>query len=98
MFVDNERNMRNLKSFLSRLGSWHVGYSDAFVHLLAAGNRAKHILFTKQYLKAQRNIVLDNLLGVSERTELHQSVYVPILIFTFSITPENVSYQWSLSF
>ena len=64
MLVDGDGNMRNLTTFLSDLGSWHVGYSDAFVHLLAAGNKAKDILYRHSLPQAQRYILLDDLLQV----------------------------------
>ena len=65
MLVDSKGNMRNLTSVLGDLGSWHVGYSDAFVHLLAAGNRAKGILFDKGLPWWQRYTILDELLKVN---------------------------------
>ena len=43
MLVDGEGNMRDWVSFLSAMGTWHIGYLDAFVHLLLAGNRAKSL-------------------------------------------------------
>ena len=65
MLVDSEGNMRNLTSVLGNLGSWHVGYSDAFVHLLAAGNGAKGILLDRRLPWNQQYTILDELLKVS---------------------------------
>ena len=65
MLVDGEGNMRNLASVLGDLGTWHVGYSDAFVHLLAAGNKTKSILFDGRFPLGQRYERIDDLLQVN---------------------------------